>query len=242
MKLMKENKKYRRNFWVLAKSGSRSDDMLTQAEHLIHRLQNNSICDWKNDWKLITIFVGVSQISINLLILKIRFIFQANDLCHFCDNSDENSSTPEQYQENIRVALDKLYNASIPRTLINLVLPPDVRGFKEYTNNNSICQTFLQNICPCAAFPTTEQAKKLDDYILRYQELLENLTNSGRYDGRDDFTVVIQPFMAKTQLPIQDNRTIDFSYLSPDCFHFSGEYLFFSTHTHKTNNNRLIIF
>jgi phospholipase B1 len=128
---------------------------------------------------------------------------------------------------NIRLALDKLYNVSIPRTLINLVLSFDVRGFKEYTNDSYICQTLLQKICPCAAFPTVEQTKILDDYIPRYQELLENLINSGRYDNRDDFTVVIQPFMTKTQLPIQNNRTIDFSYLSPDCFHFSGEYLFF---------------
>ena len=134
--------------------------------------------------------------------------------------------------------MDKLYNASIPRTLVNLVLPPDVRGFKESVNNNSICQAFLQKICPCAAFPTTEQAKILDDYIAKYQELLENLINSGQYDGRDDFTVVIQPFMAKTRLPIQNNDTIDYSYLSPDCFHFSGKYLFFLANIH----NMLIIF
>ncbi len=123
--------------------------------------------------------------------------------------------------------MDRLYNASIPRTLINLVLPPDIRGFKEFNNDSYICQTLLQKICPCAAFPTEEQAKILDDYIPRYQELLKNLTNSGRYDDRDDFTVVIQPFMAKTQLPYQNNGTIDFSYLSPDCFHFSGKFLSF---------------
>jgi len=81
----------------------------------------------------------------------------------------------------------------------------------------------IKKTCPCAAFPTPDQAKTLDDYIPRYQQILIDLIDSGRYDGRDDFTVVFQPFMAKTQLPRKDNHQIDFSYFAPDCFHFSGK-------------------
>ena len=58
-----------------------------------------------------------------------------------------------------------------------------------------------------------------------YQQYLIDLVNSGRYDHSDDFTVVIQPFMAHTQVPIvknTDKQQIDFSYFAPDCFHFSG--------------------
>ncbi len=77
--------------------------------------------------------------------------------------------------------------------------------------------------CPCAAYPTSEQAKILDDYVDRYQNILIDLVNTSRYDGRDDFTVVIQPFFAKTQLAHKDDHTIDFSYFAPDCFHFSGK-------------------
>lgn len=124
---------------------------------------------------------------------------------------------------NIRLALDRLYNASIPRMLINLVLPADIRGFQEYNHDMFVCQTLLKKICPCATGSSTDQAETLDSYIPRYQELLRNLTSSGRYDSRDDFTIVIQPFMSKTQLPFKSNQTIDFSYLSPDCFHFSGK-------------------
>ena len=124
---------------------------------------------------------------------------------------------------NIRLALDRLYNASIPRMLINLVLPPDIRGYQEYSNDMPVCQMLLKKICPCTALLTTEQAGTLDSYTSQYQELLRNLTVSGRYDTRDDFAVVIQPFMSKTQLPLKSNQTIDVSYLSPDCFHFSGK-------------------
>jgi len=52
------------------------------------------------------------------------------------------------------------------------------------------------------------------------------LIDSGRYEERNDFTVVIQPFMSKTELPNEDEDTIDFSYFAPDCFHLSGKFIF----------------
>ncbi len=109
---------------------------------------------------------------------------------------------------------------------INLVLPPDVRSIKDLRNSSYICQTLLREICPCAAFPTTEQAETLYRYIRQYHQMLIKLIESQRYEGRDDFTVVIQPFMTKTKLPYKDNNTIDFSYFAPDCFHYSGKLIF----------------
>jgi hypothetical protein len=32
-----------------------------QAELLINRLKQEQSCDWDNDWKVITLFVGVSR-------------------------------------------------------------------------------------------------------------------------------------------------------------------------------------
>lgn len=122
--------------------------------------------------------------------------------------------------------MDKLYNAPVPRTFINLVLTSDVRDIKNLNNNSYVCQTLLRKLCPCAAFPTEEQSKILDDYIPRYEQGLVKLINSGQYDERNDFTVVIQPFMTKTKLPYKDNNQIDFSYFASDCFHFSGKFYF----------------
>ena len=67
--------------------------------------------------------------------------------------------------------------------------------------------------------------------------------DSEKYDTKDDFTVVIQPFFLNVELPrdviihiylvyrqtinvdvssiTQENNTIDYSYFAPDCFHFS---------------------
>jgi phospholipase B1 len=116
-----------------------------------------------------------------------------------------------------------LYNAPLPRTFVNLVLVLDVRNVKDLNSGGFVCQTLHKRTCPCAAFPTPEQAKALDVYVGAYQDILIDLVNSGRYDGREDFTVVIQPFMSKTKLPYKTDHTIDFSYFAPDCFHFSGE-------------------
>ncbi|CAF1068319.1 unnamed protein product [Rotaria sordida] len=189
----------------VAKSWDSSSQMVYQAELLINRLKHDKLCDWDKDWKVITLFVG------------------SNDLCSFCEDSNSTKHTPEQYMHNIRDTLNKLYNASIPRTLINLVPVLNVRNVKDLSNGNYICQILYKKTCPCAAFPTAEQAKTLEDYIIRYHQLLFDFIGSGRYEDRDDFTVVIQPFMVKTKLPYKDNHKIDFSYFAPDCFHFSGK-------------------
>ncbi|CAF0944401.1 unnamed protein product [Adineta ricciae] len=193
------------NHLNVAKSGDRSNHMPYQADLLMKRLKQEELCDWNNDWKMITFFVG------------------GNDLCSFCEDPNITKHTPEQYLSYVRDTIDKLYNAPIPRTLVNLVLVLDVRSVKELNSGGFVCQVLHKRTCPCAAFPTAEQQKILDDYIPRYQQILIDLVSSGRYDTRDDFTVVIQPFLAKTQLPRKENHQIDFSYFAPDCFHFSGK-------------------
>ncbi|CAF0768007.1 unnamed protein product [Rotaria sordida] len=193
------------NHLNVAKSGDHSFHMPDQARLLMNRMKEEKLCDWDNDWKVITIFVG------------------GNDLCTFCEDSDIKQHTPEQYLRYIRDTIDTLYNAPLPRTFVNLVLVLDVRGIKDLNSGGFVCQTLHKRTCPCAAFPTPNQTKILDDYIPQYHQVLVELVNSGRYDNRSDFTVVIQPFMAKTKLPLKLNNEIDFSYFAPDCFHFSGK-------------------
>ena len=56
---------------------------------------------------------------------------------------------------------------------------------------------------------------------------MEKLLASGRYySSRDDFTVVLQPVLIQTRLPMASPRPggkpqPDLSYLAPDCFHFA---------------------
>ncbi|CAF3795977.1 unnamed protein product, partial [Rotaria sp. Silwood1] len=94
---------------------------------------------------------------------------------------------------------------------------------KELKNGHIVCEILQKSVCPCAAYPTEDDEKIINQWIPLYQQGLVDLVNSGRYDGRDDFTVVVQPFFTQTQPPRKDNNKIDYSYFAPDCFHFSGK-------------------
>uniref|UniRef100_A0A8C4DXS8 Phospholipase B1, membrane-associated n=1 Tax=Dicentrarchus labrax TaxID=13489 RepID=A0A8C4DXS8_DICLA len=53
-----------------------------------------------------------------------------------------------------------------------------------------------------------------------FQVETERLVYGGRYDDREDFAVVVQPFFKNTVVPLNDSRP-DTTYFSEDCFHFS---------------------
>ena len=115
-----------------------------------------------------------------------------------------------------------MYNANLPRTLVNLVLVLDIRVVKDLKKGHLACGLLHKFLCDCAANPSEEDEKILAEWIPQYQQGLADLISSGRYDGRDDFTVVVQPFLAETVPPRKGDK-LDFSYFAPDCFHFSGK-------------------
>jgi hypothetical protein len=56
----------------LAKSGDRSTNMPYQAELLMNRTKQEGLCNWNDDWKVITFFVGVSEILCSFYLLYIN--------------------------------------------------------------------------------------------------------------------------------------------------------------------------
>jgi phospholipase B1 len=78
-------------------------------------------------------------------------------------------------------------------------------------NNRTFCNCVFEN----SHKPTLEGLTK------GFQRGVEDLINSGRYDTKDDFTVVVQPFMTKMSPPTTSTGAADYSYFAPDCFHFS---------------------
>jgi hypothetical protein len=61
------------------------------------------------------------------------------------------------------------------------------------------------------------------NWLNGFADDMDDLLVSGRYAGRKDFTVVLQPTLIRGQVPrARDGRGgPDLDYLGPDCFHFA---------------------
>jgi len=185
------------NFNV-AKPGAVSDVMPAQANLLIDRMKSALGEErFASEWKLVTVFFG------------------ANDQCEYC--KDINYYSPTNYLNNVKQTLDILH-ANMPRTLVNFVTVLNVAGLQDL-HEGLMCQFMQGFLCDCAINPDTREQVRAA--ALQYQAATKELIESGIYDTRDDFTVVLQPFMEKMTVPITPDGYSDFSYFTPDCFHLS---------------------
>ncbi|KAK3597883.1 hypothetical protein CHS0354_029465 [Potamilus streckersoni] len=189
----------------VAVAGETSSDISRQAQELINRMKKEPGVDFENDWKVITVFIG------------------GNDLCDYC--KDKETYSAENYVSNIQKGLDILH-AQVPRAFVNLVEVLNIAVVRQL-NQNLLCDGLHLFLCGCAAYPLSKEAEEeLAAEVIRYREETEKLIATGRYDTRDDFTVVLQPFLKDTSVPMKDGCPDDYScpdlsYFAPDCFHFS---------------------
>ncbi|XP_014448628.1 phospholipase B1, membrane-associated [Tupaia chinensis] len=184
-----------------AKSGDKAGNLLTQAGSLLNLLRTDQRINFRNDWKIITVFIG------------------GNDLCNFCTNKGTYSA--ENYSEAIKNALDFLQR-EIPRVFVNLVNVFQMASLGSMITSN--CRNpALRALCPCLTRnpPNREDLAAVmnanRDYHMKTHELIE----SGRYNRWDNFTVVLQPMFENTGIPTTEEGLPDVSLFAPDCFHFS---------------------
>ncbi|XP_041832725.1 phospholipase B1, membrane-associated-like [Melanotaenia boesemani] len=187
-----------------AVAGAKSKDVPSQVQALVARMKNDPRINFESDWKLITVFIG------------------GNDACEHCRNSLLFSV--ENYIRNVQESLDFLHK-EVPRALVNLVESIHISPLREMHIETSLkCPTWLVNIlCPCVVLPkpNSEALLNLENINKGYQHALHEIVESGRYDTRSDFTVVIQPFFREIVVPRQPDGRPDRSFFSADCFHLS---------------------
>uniref|UniRef100_A0A8B9DEH9 Phospholipase B1, membrane-associated n=1 Tax=Anser cygnoides TaxID=8845 RepID=A0A8B9DEH9_ANSCY len=187
-----------------AVAGDKAEDVPAQVRRLVDRMKNDTRINLQTDWKLVTLFIG------------------GNDLCAFCE--DPIRYSPENFTYNIQIALDMLHE-EVPRTFVNLVTVLSITSLRElYAEKNVSCPRIIMRLsCPCVLKydDNSSEVEQLVNFNKRYQERTKELVESGRYDTREDFTVVLQPFLTHVNMPKTQEGLPDSSYFAPDCFHFS---------------------
>ncbi|XP_057303963.1 phospholipase B1, membrane-associated-like isoform X2 [Hydractinia symbiolongicarpus] len=186
----------------VAVSGATSYGMLKQAKHLVEKMVLDSKYDFFGSWKVLTFFIG------------------GNDLCSCCRSyKDYNVEySPENYVKEVTAALDYLHDR-VPKMFVNLINAPDVTILNDLRSLYCDLPHLIE--CKCG----TVWGKKARNYThftaQKYHQLFRDLVESRKYDTRDDFTVVLQPFFDETIIPRKPNGKVDTTYFAPDCFHFS---------------------
>ncbi|GFS25005.1 phospholipase B1, membrane-associated-like [Elysia marginata] len=107
--------------------------------------------------------------------------------------------SPANYRKNLQDALD-IFHAELPRALVNLALIFDIAPIAQLGKTDIWCSLVHALVCACGQ--DASMALALRDLTHAYQNATESLIASGRYNTRDDFTVVIQPFFKNTEPPV----------------------------------------
>ena len=87
-----------------------------------------------------------------------------------------------------------------------------------------ICTVLHKFLCDKPAFPDSPAfEQEIKAVFAQYSNYTNKIVAPGRWDARDDFTVVVQPMFEQFKLQYTPDGKVDLSYFAPDCFHFSAK-------------------
>ncbi|XP_019715100.1 phospholipase B1, membrane-associated isoform X2 [Hippocampus comes] len=184
----------------LAVTGQNTFNLPGQTRHLIDTLRGFEGLNFEQDWKLLTILMGM------------------NDICDYC--KDKALFSAENFIHYMTVSLEMLMN-EVPRMIVNVVQILPMQTLREVQKPTPGC-LLQRSFCSCLIEPVARSAelRELVELNLEFQRRLEALLLADRF-FRDDFAVVLQPFLKQADPPRLPSGKIDMSFFTHDCFHFT---------------------
>lgn len=109
----------------------------------------------------------------------------------------------------------------VPRMIVNVVQILPMQTLREVQKPTPGC-LLQRSFCSCLIEPVARspELRELVEVNLEFQKRLEELLYSDRF-FRDDFAVVLQPFLKHADPPRLPNGKIDMTFFTHDCFHFT---------------------
>ncbi|XP_058235371.1 phospholipase B1, membrane-associated isoform X2 [Hemibagrus wyckioides] len=184
----------------LAVTGHNTFNLPGQTRHLIDTMKMFEDVNFDEDWKLLTILIGM------------------NDICDYC--KDKSLFSVENFIHYMTTSLEMLMN-EVPRMIVNVVQILPMEALREVQKPTPGC-LLQRSFCSCLVKPASDstELKELIEVNLQFQNALEQLLHTDRFFKRD-FAVVLQPFLKHADPPRLPNGKIDMSFFTPDCFHFT---------------------
>ncbi|XP_042561759.1 phospholipase B1, membrane-associated-like [Clupea harengus] len=184
----------------LAVTGHNSLNFSEQTRTMIDTFKNYSAMNFEEDWKLVTVLIGM------------------NDICDYC--KDKKLFSVDNFIHHMKESLQMMMD-EVPRLIVNMVQILNMESLRDVQKPTLGCQ-LQKSFCSCLVLPeeNSTELKELVKLNREFQLRLEELIHSGQF-FKDDFAVVLQPYVTRTELPKLPDGTVDFSYFGPDCFHFS---------------------
>ncbi|XP_059209087.1 phospholipase B1, membrane-associated isoform X2 [Centropristis striata] len=183
-----------------AVTGHNTLNVSDQIRHMIDTFKSYPGLNFAEDWKVVTMLIGM------------------NDICDYC--KDKTLFSHDNFIHHMTEALD-LMMKEIPRAIVNVVQILPMKPLREVQRPTLGCQ-LQKSFCSCLVLPeeNSTELQELVEVNIEFQRRLKKLLHSDRF-FKNDFAVVLQPYLEKARPPRLPNGTIDLSFFTADCFHFT---------------------
>ncbi|KAI8647148.1 hypothetical protein BD408DRAFT_408682 [Parasitella parasitica] len=185
-----------------AVSGSKTQDLNEQISRLVYLLSTSKYKDIKDEWKLVTLFIG------------------ANNVCVLCEppiTTLPGLAEADIFEDNVRQALARIKN-EVGKSFVNLVALFNVSSVYEASRGDPYCEFVLDpsHLVICSCIQGDEKQRRAADRVVNeYNLRLEKLEKEFKQQNLMELGVSYQPGFK--QFPIAKYKQSYFS--GVDCFH-----------------------